>query len=171
MKEFKCPQCGGNRLKPMEDGYYKCQYCRVMFRPEPPVPPVDKSQEQQVVVNVNVPNVAQQEQDNDKLYCPHCGSSQLTTNNKGFGVGKAITGALLTGGVGILAGFAGSNKIKVTCLQCGKQWEPGSLRTTPLPIKQNKSSEDDVDEIDGCGCVFAFLIFIIIIVIMALISR
>ena len=26
----------------------------------------------------------------DKLYCPHCRSSQLVANKKGFGVGKAV---------------------------------------------------------------------------------
>lgn len=33
----------------------------------------------------------------DKLYCPYCGSTQLAVNKKGFGVGKALTGAILMG--------------------------------------------------------------------------
>lgn len=37
------------------------------------------------------------EEQEDKLYCPNCGSSQLTANKKGFGAGKAVTGAILTG--------------------------------------------------------------------------
>lgn len=41
----------------------------------------------------------------DKLYCPKCGSSQLVANKKGFGAGKALTGAVLTGGIGLLAGY------------------------------------------------------------------
>ena len=45
------------------------------------------------------------EEQEDKLYCPFCGSSQLTANKKGFGAGKAVAGAVLTGGVGLLAGF------------------------------------------------------------------
>ena len=53
-------------------------------------------------------------EEDEKLYCPYCGSSNLTTNTKGFGVGKALTGAVLTGGIGLLAGFVGSNKVKVT---------------------------------------------------------
>ena len=54
--------------------------------------------------------------------CPKCGSDQLSANKKGFGAGKAIAGAVVTGGVGLLAGFIGSRKIYVTCLACGHQW-------------------------------------------------
>lgn len=72
-------------------------------------------------------------EENDKLYCPHCGSQQLTANKKGFGVGKAAAGAILTGGVGLLAGFIGSGKVKVTCLKCGQTMSAGQLRRTPLP--------------------------------------
>ena len=57
-----------------------------------------------------------------EITCPKCGSDQLSANKKGFGVGKAVAGAVLTGGVGLLAGFIGSRKIYVTCLACGHQW-------------------------------------------------
>lgn len=76
------------------------------------------------------------ENQEDKLYCPNCGSSQLVANKKGFGAGKALTGAALTGGVGLLAGFIGSGKVKVTCLECGCTWKPGELRTTPISQKE-----------------------------------
>lgn len=72
------------------------------------------------------------EEQEDKLYCPYCGSSQLTANKKGFGAGKAVAGAVLTGGVGLLAGFIGSGDVKITCLNCGCQWKPGQLKTIPL---------------------------------------
>lgn len=52
----------------------------------------------------------------DKLYCPFCGSSQLTANKKGFGAGKAVAGAVLAGGIGLLAGFIGSGNVKITCI-------------------------------------------------------
>ena len=58
----------------------------------------------------------------NRATCPKCGSDQLSANKKGFGVGKAVAGAVLTGGVGLLAGFIGSQKIYVTCLACGHQW-------------------------------------------------
>lgn len=63
-----------------------------------------------------------------KLYCPHCGSTNiqpLGSHRKGFSVGKAVGGAVLTGGIGALAGFAGK-KTKQTdfvCMDCGKQFK------------------------------------------------
>jgi DNA-directed RNA polymerase subunit RPC12/RpoP len=60
-----------------------------------------------------------------KISCPKCGSSQLTANKKGFSGKKAVVGGILTGGIGILAGTLGSNKILITCLNCGNQFKPG----------------------------------------------
>jgi hypothetical protein len=61
----------------------------------------------------------------DEIKCPKCGSTQLTTDKKGFSGKKAVAGAVLTGGIGLLAGTIGSNKIKITCLKCGTQFKPG----------------------------------------------
>src|SRR5258706_13743525 len=41
------------------------------------------------------------------LACPKCQSTQLTAGRQGFGLGKAVTGGVLLGGVGLLAGFFG----------------------------------------------------------------
>ena len=60
-----------------------------------------------------------------KVVCPKCGSGQITGDKKGFSGGKAIAGALITGGIGLLAGFHGSSKIKITCLACGNTFKPG----------------------------------------------
>ena len=60
-----------------------------------------------------------------ELKCPRCGSTQLTANKKGFSGKQAVGGAILTGGIGLLAGTIGSNKIKITCLACGHQFKPG----------------------------------------------
>lgn len=60
-----------------------------------------------------------------EVHCPKCKSTQITANKKGFGIGKAVAGAALTGGVGLLAGFIGSGKVKVTCLNCGFEFSPG----------------------------------------------
>ena len=51
--------------------------------------------------------------------CPKCGSTSLSGNKKGFGVGKALVGLAITGGVGLLAGGIGANKVIVTCMNCG----------------------------------------------------
>ncbi|MCB4239834.1 zinc ribbon domain-containing protein [Clostridioides difficile] len=57
--------------------------------------------------------------------CPACGSTSLTAHKKGFGIGKAVIGASLTGGIGLVAGNLGAKKIRVTCLNCGKQFWAG----------------------------------------------
>jgi hypothetical protein len=61
----------------------------------------------------------------DEVRCPKCGSAQLSVNRKGFGGGGACCGALLLGPLGALCGFAGANKVLVTCLKCGHQWSRG----------------------------------------------
>jgi len=40
--------------------------------------------------------------EDDTIKCPKCRSSQVTANNKGFGLGKAAVGGLLLGPVGLL---------------------------------------------------------------------
>ncbi len=60
--------------------------------------------------------------------CPRCGSTQFTANKKGFGLGGAIVGGVLLGPVGLLGGFAGSGQVKITCLNCGHEWEPSAAR-------------------------------------------
>lgn len=60
-----------------------------------------------------------------KFTCPKCGSAYLTGDKKGFGLGKAVVGGVLLGGVGLLGGFVGSRKIMVSCMQCGHAWEAG----------------------------------------------
>lgn len=63
--------------------------------------------------------------DNEEpVRCPRCRSTQLTANKKGFGLGKAAAGGLLLGPVGLLGGFLGSSKVKITCLKCGYTWKP-----------------------------------------------
>lgn len=59
---------------------------------------------------------------NNEVCCPHCGSTQIVANKKGFGLGKAAAGGLLLGPVGLLGGMLGSNKVIITCLKCGHKW-------------------------------------------------
>lgn len=66
----------------------------------------------------------------EEIKCPKCKSTQITANKKGFSIGKAAAGALLTGGVGLLAGTIGSNKVIITCLACGHQFKPGAHKET-----------------------------------------
>lgn len=59
------------------------------------------------------------------IRCPKCNSSQIVANKKGFSGKKAVAGALLTGGIGLLAGTIGSKDIIITCLACGHEFKPG----------------------------------------------
>jgi hypothetical protein len=74
---------------------------------------------------------------NNEIKCPKCGSTQLTTDKKGFSGKQAIGGAILTGGIGVLAGTIGSNKVIITCLACGNQFKPGEN----LEGKKRKAEE------------------------------
>lgn len=58
-------------------------------------------------------------------YCPKCFSTNLRSDKKGFGVGKAVVGASVAGAVGLAAGNMGAKKIRMTCLKCGYQFWAG----------------------------------------------
>jgi len=66
------------------------------------------------------------------IQCPKCKSTQITVDRKGFSGKKAVAGAILTGGIGLLAGTIGSNKIIITCLSCGHRFRPGE-KQLPKP--------------------------------------
>ncbi len=62
--------------------------------------------------------------------CPKCGSTSLSANKKGFGIGKGVIGAAITAPLaaplapfGLVAGNIGARKVWVTCLNCGKRWK------------------------------------------------
>lgn len=60
-----------------------------------------------------------------KINCPRCFSTEITAQKQGFSLGKSAAVGALTGGVCFLAGFVGSWKIKLHCLNCGNSWKPG----------------------------------------------
>ena len=47
--------------------------------------------------------------DKNVIYCPRCGSTQITTGQRGYS---------------FLTGFLGSNKAVNRCAKCGHTWEP-----------------------------------------------
>ena len=59
--------------------------------------------------------------------CPKCKSEQVSALKKGFSVGEAAAGVIVTGGVGALAGMHSSGDIEVHCLACGHKWDPAKL--------------------------------------------
>ena len=73
----------------------------------------------------------QRAEENGLAHCPKCGSTSLSGNKKGFGIGKAVIGGIggvATGGilglVGLATGNIGAKKVRVTCLNCGHQYWP-----------------------------------------------
>ncbi len=60
-----------------------------------------------------------------QVYCPKCLSTSVSANQKGFGIGKAVVGTALFGGIGLTAGNIGAKKVICTCLKCGYQWKAG----------------------------------------------
>jgi hypothetical protein len=63
--------------------------------------------------------------ENEYLCCPKCHSKELHSEHQGFSGGKALAGAVLTGGIGILAGTIGSKDVRITCLKCGHHFKAG----------------------------------------------
>ena len=77
----------------------------------------------------------QQQQYASMAKCPRCGSTSLSGNKKGFGIGKAVVGAALIGPLGLVAGNIGAHKVQVTCLNCGKKFK--LYRGSMLCIAEN----------------------------------
>lgn len=105
-----CPECGAS-----VEGVKFCPECGTRITNNDRA-----SVRQPVKVSVSV-----QDSGEPVAHCPKCGSTSLTGNKKGFGVGKAVVGAVLTGGIGLAAGNIGAKKVRVTCLNCGKQFWAG----------------------------------------------
>lgn len=58
-------------------------------------------------------NLAKQQAEqefNNQVRCPKCGSTQITTGQRGYS---------------LITGFLGSNKTVNRCANCGYKWEPG----------------------------------------------
>lgn len=79
----------------------------------------------------------------DTILCPKCGSSQIHSDKRGFKVGRAVTGTVLTGGlaIGALAGGIGMNKIELTCLSCGVRFKIGEQGKAKDKKWEEKASE------------------------------
>lgn len=84
-------------------------------------------------------NVSNKE--DEYIVCPKCHSKELHANNKGFSGGKALTVAILTGGIGLLAGTIGSKDILITCLKCGNKFKAGEGLIISNNSKSNIDSE------------------------------
>lgn len=66
-------------------------------------------------------------EDMKKPHCPKCHSTSISTQKRGFKLGRAIATTALTGfiDVGAVAGVAGSGKMINICQKCGYKWKIG----------------------------------------------
>lgn len=79
----------------------------------------------QMAQQVEAQRAERQASTDNQVHCPKCGSTSITADKKGFGVGKAAIGAVAFGAIGMAAGGIGSKKVTVTCLKCGHHWTAG----------------------------------------------
>ncbi len=104
---------------------------------------------------VSVQNKIEKE---DKIKCPKCGSEQITAGKKGFSGKKAVVGAVVTGGIGLLAGTIGSNDVILYCMKCGNKFKPNEAQSSnDAPL--TKAEEDT-------GAIVSIIIFAIILIII-----
>ncbi len=114
-KKGYCPVCGEKlRTKSAE----QCGKCSSSWRDHPPIQDIQSQQ-------IYREKFTKRDAEEEKIKCPNCKSTQITSHKRGFSGVKAVGGAVLTGGVGLLAGTIGSNKIILTCLACTKQFKVG----------------------------------------------
>jgi len=65
----------------------------------------------------------QKKQFDSMMKCPRCGSTSLSGNKKGYGIGKGLVGAAVFGPIGLVAGNLGSKKVIITCMKCGHKFK------------------------------------------------
>ncbi len=54
------------------------------------------------------------------MKCPYCNHDNIHVEKQGFGFGKALIGGVFLGPLGLFCGAINKNKLKCTCLNCGR---------------------------------------------------
>lgn len=122
MALINCPECG----KEISDKAASCPHCGN---------PINQP--------TNRPIATSTPTNEDLMKCPKCNSTQLTSNQKGFSGGKAAAGAILAGGIGLLAGTIGSSNVIITCLRCGHKFKAGDYANEKY--KCDETRERDIE--------------------------
>lgn len=102
---MECEVCGGS----LEQGTNRCEYCG----------------HENAVAQVAESSLGQSFNAGVIVSCPRCSSRKISVVNekKAFDAKKAIIGGVLTGGIGLAAGFLGKKVDFYLCNQCGHKWE------------------------------------------------
>lgn len=85
--------------------------------------------------------------DKEYIVCPVCKSKDVTTSKKGFSGKKAVAGAVLTGGIGLLAGTIGSNRVMLYCNKCGNRFTNKEAEVVVEGTDADKRKEEMVSSI------------------------
>lgn len=86
------------------------------------------------------------EEQEEKLRCPKCDSDQLTANKRGYSAGKAVAGVVLSGGIGLLAGLHGKDKIVVYCMACGEDWKPSEYAKKKQKYNRSRKIHQQIEQ-------------------------
>lgn len=116
MALISCPECG----KEISDKAFACPHCGNPMNQQP-------------------------QQEEEYLCCPKCGSRELHAEHKGFSGGKALAGAIVTGGIGLLAGTIGSRDTQITCLKCGNKFKAGEARIVRPNMKVSEEESQIIE--------------------------
>ena len=77
---------------------------------------------------------------NYAINCPHCNSTKVHIDKKGFDVGNSLCGALCLGPFGLLCGGLGKDTLMGKCMNCGEEFDVDSC------IKEHWKKETEDDE-------------------------
>jgi ribosomal protein S27E len=128
---ISCPACGGGVEFPAHGigTVIPCPHCGrrfALFSPEDSPPKVDYNRPPSRFAPERGLPAKEPEEEIEPVRCPKCHSTQVTAHKKGFELKKALTGGILFGEIGLLHGLSDSNKIQITCLNCGHLFLPGA---------------------------------------------
>lgn len=100
----------------------------------------------------------------DAIRCPSCHSTNVHIANQGFSTGKAVAGFLTIGAIGALAGNIGKDNIKVSCLNCGKTFNPVEERKKR---EQDEAAYELMEKSPAAGCLGGIMIAVSISLLFA----
>lgn len=101
----------------------------------------------------------------EKIKCPYCKSTQLTTTQDKLKLGRAIGGAILAGGVGAIIGGTTNKGVKLYCMNCGKQFTPQERIQLEkrMANKEAFKNQTQKQKRQSYGCMLIVLIVFVII--------
>ncbi|KON85583.1 tellurium resistance protein TerD [Sporosarcina globispora] len=123
--------------QPAQQGYSQSSFGQTSYNTPPPSQPSAFGGQS----GFGQPVQAQSYTDGN-ISCTRCGSTNIRTGQKGFGLGKAAIGGLILGPVGLLGGFIGKKQLKLTCNACGNSWSPNQTDYAQWANDQKRRAQE-----------------------------